>query len=76
MTKHEVLIKYTRTCPICNTKHSIMIPLDEVLEWESGELVAIALKSLTPTQHLQILTNACASCVDKVANTIANKERN
>ena len=72
MTKHEVLIKYTRTCPICNTKHSIMIPLDEVLEWESGELVAIALKSLTPTQHLQILTNACANCVDKAKGSAVN----
>ena len=42
----------------------------------SFEKKSSAERKPTPTQHLQILTNACASCVGKVANTIANNERN
>lgn len=61
--KEKIFVKYTHTCPICSEKYSIMIPFEEYMKWEQGELIAEAMVSLTAEQRKQILCNLCAACV-------------
>lgn len=53
-------------CPFCGASHFVLVPVEELVEYEMGALAQVAFKSLTPTEREQIISQICPECQEKI----------
>jgi hypothetical protein len=50
------------TCPFCGTFNTLIVNEQEYLNWQMGDLIQDAFKSLNADEREIIKTGICASC--------------
>lgn len=53
-------------CPFCKARHFVLVPEEELAEYEMGATAQVAFKSLSATEREQIISHICPECQEKV----------
>lgn len=49
-------------CPFCGATHYVLCAEDEFDRWQAGELIQVAMTTLSPTEREALISGMCANC--------------
>ena len=59
-------ITFTRTCPMCKVKHSVVIAGQDMHKYQNGTLAQNAFPYLTADEREIIISGTCPTCWEKM----------
>ena len=54
------------TCPFCGAPHYVLCDEVELDRWQAGELIQVAMPSLTATEREELISGICPDCQSSI----------